>query len=206
MAGAALDAFHSPANPYPPPAAHGHPGEEGMLIGLDPLLSGEALGVLRDMGHGNSIAIVDSNFPAHFLGPPAIRMDADIVRAGRAILSVFPLDSFVEWPLMRMEVIGRPNEVVEAQAEFATMVDEISGEGWSIGSLERYAFYETARDCVAVFATLDRRPYANFILFKGVVGPEGGVVRQPARPKAGVTAARRAIVSSVRPTTKAGRR
>src|SRR3954462_8158313 len=122
-----------------------------MLIGLDPLLSGEALAVLRDSGHGDSIAIVDSNFPAHFLGPPAIRVDADIVRAGRAILSVFPLDSFVDWPLRRMEVVGRPREVVEAQAEFAAMVEEVSGDGWPLGSLERFAFYEAARDCVAVF-------------------------------------------------------
>ena len=57
-----------------------------MLLGIDPLLSGEALAVLRDMGHGDSIALVDANFPAHFLGPAVIRMDNDLARAGRAIL------------------------------------------------------------------------------------------------------------------------
>jgi L-fucose mutarotase len=175
-----------------------------MLIGLDPLLSGEALAVLRDMGHGDSIAIVDSNFPAHFLGPPAIRMAADIVQTGRAILSVMPLDSFVDWPMQRMEVIGRPNEITEVQAEFAAMAEEVAGADWSMGSLERFAFYEAARDCVAVFATLDRRPYANIILVKGVIGPDGTVVRQAPRPRAVRTG--RATAPSVRPAIKPGRR
>ena len=56
-----------------------------MLIGLDPLLNGEILAVLREMGHGDGLAIVDCNFPAHFLGPPAIRVDGDIVAVGRAV-------------------------------------------------------------------------------------------------------------------------
>jgi L-fucose mutarotase len=174
-----------------------------MLIGLDPLLSGEALALLRDMGHGDSIAIVDSNFPAHFLGPPAIRIDTDLVSAGRAILSVMPLDSFVDWPLQRMQVIGRPSEVTDVQAEFAAMVGEVSGPDWPVGSLERFAFYEAARDCVAVFATLDRRPYANFVLVKGVVGPDGEVVRQAPRPRA-VSSGRGA--PNLRPVGKPGRR
>jgi L-fucose mutarotase len=80
-----------------------------MLIGLDPLLSGEALAVLRDMGHGDSIVLADANFPAHYLGPPSIRIDSDLTRAGRAILSVMPLDGFVDAPVRRMEVDGRPN-------------------------------------------------------------------------------------------------
>ncbi|HET6467932.1 MAG TPA: RbsD/FucU domain-containing protein [Geminicoccaceae bacterium] len=177
-----------------------------MLIGLDPLLNGELLAVLREMGHGDTIAIVDANFPAHFLGPPVLRIDSDIVAAGRAVLSLFPLDAFVDWPLQRMEVIGRPQEIVEAQAAFSAMVEEVAGEGWPVGSLERFAFYEAARDCVAVIATLDRRPYANFILAKGVIAPDGAVVRsgQGTRPQG-----RRALVekgSRPRLVTRTGRR
>lgn len=177
-----------------------------MLIGLDPLLNGEILAVLREMGHGDSLAIVDSNFPAHFLGPPAIRIDGDIVAAGRAVLSVMPLDAFVEWPLQRMEVVGRPAEIVEAQAEFIAMAEAVAGPGWRTGSLERFAFYEAARGCVAVLATLDRRPYANFILWKGVLGPDGAVVRSGPGTMAerGVRDGRRAPAS--RPAGKPGRR
>ncbi len=146
-----------------------------MLIGIDPLLRGEILSVLRDMGHGETLAIVDSNFPAFNVGPPALTMDTDIVAAGRAILSVFPLDSYVDEPLRRMEVIGKPNEIVEAHQEFIDMAKDVSGPQWKTGSLERFDFYELSSACTAIIATLDRRPYANFILTKGVVGPDGKV-------------------------------
>jgi len=151
-----------------------------MLIGIDPLLSGDALGVLRDMGHGDGIVLADANFPAHYLGPPVIRIDTDFVRAGRAILSVMPLDGFVDAPVQRMEIDGRPKELGEAHQEFAAMVQEVAG-AWPMGSIERFRFYEEARGCVAVFATLERRPYANMLLTKGVLADDGTVVR-PERP------------------------
>lgn len=151
-----------------------------MLIGLDPLLNGETLATLRDMGHGDTIAIVDANFPAHYLGPPAIRLDTDVVTAGRAILSVFPLDGYVDAPVTRMERDGAPAELLEAHRDFAAMVKEIAGD-WPMDSIERFQFYEVARGCVALIVTLERRPYANFVLTKGVIGPDGKVVR-PERP------------------------
>ena len=170
-----------------------------MLIGIDPLLSGDALAVLRDMGHGDSIALVDANFPAHYLGPPAIRIDTDLVRAGRAVLSVMPLDGYVDAPVLRMEVDGRPKEPNEAHQAFAAMVQEVAGT-WPMGSIERFRFYEEARGCVAVFATLERRPYANMILIKGVIAADGAVVRpeRPSPPAAGPAA-----VSAAQPSARA---
>ena len=147
-----------------------------MLIGIDPFLSGDALAVLRDMGHGDTIALVDANFPAHYLGPPAIRMDTDLVRAGRAILSVIPLDSFVDGPVRRMEIDGKPRELGEAHQAFAAMVQEVAGP-WPMGSIERFRFYEEARGCATIFATLERRPYANMMLSKGVLAEDGAVLR-----------------------------
>jgi L-fucose mutarotase len=150
-----------------------------MLIGLDPLLNGDALAVLRDMGHGDSIVLADANFPAHYLGPPAIRIDADTVRVGRAVLSVMPLDGFVDAPVRRMEADAR-KELNDAHRDFAAMIEDVAGS-WQMGSIERFRFYEEARACVAVFATQEMRPYANFILTKGVIAPDGAVVR-PERP------------------------
>ena len=153
-----------------------------MLIGLDPLLNGEALAVLRDMGHGDTVALVDANFPAHYLGPPVVRLDTDLPRAARAVLSVLPLDGYAEAPLLRMEIDGRPKELNEAHRDFQAVVEEVAaGAPWPLGSLERFRFYEAARDCVCLFATLERRPYANVILVKGVIGADGSVVR-PERP------------------------
>lgn len=177
-----------------------------MLIGIDPLLGGDALAMLRDMGHGDTVAVVDANFPAQFLGPPVVRLDVDIVRAGRALLSLLPLDAFVDAPLVRMEVIGRPREVVEAQAEFIAMAEQVAGAGWPVGSLERFAFYEAARDCVAIFATLDRRGYANFIIHKGVIGADDAVVRTGPGTLGAARRAEGRHAPAARPFGKSGRR
>lgn len=144
-----------------------------MLIGIDPLLSGELLAILRRMGHGETLCLADCNFPAHGLGPPSVRLDADLLTAGRAILSVFPLDGFVPTPIQRMEVVGAPDEPTPTQASFKAMVDEVAGPGWAMGSLERFAFYEVAKRASAVVATLDRAGYSCILLTKGVLGPDG---------------------------------
>lgn len=151
-----------------------------MLLGIDPLLNGEALAVLRGMGHGDRVALVDANFPAHYLGPPVVRLDTDLPRAARAILSVLPLDGYVEAPMLRMEIDGRPRELNEAHRALQEAVEEVAGS-WPLGSLERFRFYEEAGACACIFATLERRAYANVILVKGVIGPDGEVVR-PERP------------------------
>ncbi len=153
-----------------------------MLIGIDPLLPGELLALLREMGHGDTICLADANFPAFHLGPPTIRVDQDLVRTGRAVLSVLPLDGFVEAPVRFMEADGRPGQLQDAHADFARMVEEVAGT-WPVAGIERFRFYETARECVAVVATLERRPWANVILTKGVLDPDGRVWR-PERPAA----------------------
>ncbi|MCX7630845.1 MAG: hypothetical protein N2038_11420 [Geminicoccaceae bacterium] len=152
-----------------------------MLIGIDPLLPGELLATLREMGHGDVIGLVDANFPAFHLGPPVIRVDQDVVRVGRAVLSVLPLDGFVEAPVRFMEADGRPGQLLEVHEEFRTMMREVAGD-WPLAGLERFRFYEEARDCVALVATLERRPWANFLLTKGVLDPQGRVSRPEAPP------------------------
>lgn len=153
-----------------------------MLKGIDPLLSSDLLGILRDMGHGDRIALADANFPAHFLGPPCIRLDVDVVTAGRAILSLLPLDGFIDDPVARMEIDNFRSSLNEAHEAFAAMIEESAGPDWPMGSFERLRFYEEASSCVATIHTLERRPYANFILTKGVLDEQGEVVRPP-RPK-----------------------
>ena len=152
-----------------------------MLIGIDPRLSGELLALLRDMGHGDTLCIADCNFPGASIaadaGVPCIRTSLDTVEIGRAILSVMPLDGYVEDPVMRMEISGRPAELNEAHDAFLAMMRETAGTDWTMGSRERFRFYEEAVKCRAVVWTLDRRGYANFILKKGVIAMDGSVNR-----------------------------
>jgi L-fucose mutarotase len=148
-----------------------------MLLGIDPLLSPELLMILRAMGHGDEIVIADANFPAETNAKRLVRLDG--VSASdtlQAILSVLPLDSFVETPVNGMQVVGRPDEIPPSIADFQTIVDRMPAFPVQIGRIERFAFYERARSCFAVVATSDRRLYANLILTKGVIGADGKVV------------------------------
>jgi L-fucose mutarotase len=149
-----------------------------MLRGIDPLLSPELLMILRAMGHGDEIVIVDANYPATSNARRLVRLDGvDSSRALAAILSVLPLDSFVDDPANGMQVVGKPDEIPPAIADFQTIVDRLAGFPVRIGRIERFGFYERAKTCFAVVATSDRRLYANVILKKGVIGADGEVVR-----------------------------
>jgi L-fucose mutarotase len=148
-----------------------------MLRGIDPLLSPELLMILRAMGHGDEIAIVDANFPATSNADWLVRLDGvDASQALAAILSVLPLDSFVADPANGMQVVGRPDEIPPAIADFQTIVDRLAGFPARIARIERFGFYERAKTCFAIVATTDRRLYANIILKKGVIGADGEVV------------------------------
>ena len=144
-----------------------------MLESIDPLLNADLLYVLRAMGHGDDLALVDANFPATSVAgdDPLIRLDGvDVARAGRAILSVMPLDSFVDQPARRMEVVGRPvEELPPVQQEMQRVINEAEGRDWPMGSIERFAFYEEAKQAFAVVATGEPRGYGCFLLKKGVI-------------------------------------
>ena len=149
-----------------------------MLKGIDPLLTPELLMILRAMGHGDEIAIVDANYPAKSNADRLVRLDgADASRTLSAVLSVLPLDSFVKSAANGMQVVGKPKEIPPAIADFQTIVDRLAGFPKQIGRIERFAFYERAKACFAIVATGDRRLYANIILTKGVIGADGKVVK-----------------------------
>ena len=149
-----------------------------MLKNLDPLLNADVLYALRAMGHGDDVVICDTNFPADSIARETVfgellRIDAvSAARATRAILSVMPLDAFVEHPALRMEVVGQPNEIPVVQQEVQAEIDRAEGRSWPMGSIERFAFYERAKRAYCVVATGERRFYGCFVLKKGVIAPD----------------------------------
>lgn len=141
-----------------------------MLKNIDPLLSPELLMVLRSMGHGDDIAVVDANFPAAAMARRLVRLDGLTVTAVTdAILSVMPLDDFVPEAAWRMEVVGDPHDEQPIFEEFRTVIARREGTGFRLAALERFAFYERARSAYAIVATGEARLYGNIILKKGVV-------------------------------------
>lgn len=141
-----------------------------MLKGIDPLLSGDLLRLLDDMGHGDTLLLVDRNYPAASSGRPVVRLgEVSTARAAEAILSVFPLDSFVDCPLERMEVDGDPSLTTSAQDVLLEIAVRAEERPLTFGVVPRLDFYQRAREAYAVVHTLDDQPYACFILRKGVI-------------------------------------
>jgi L-fucose mutarotase len=141
-----------------------------MLKGIDPVLSGELLKILDEMGHGDSLLVVDRNYPAASSGKPVVRLgEITVTRAVQAILGVFPLDRFVDRPLSRMEVDDDPAITTEAQREVLAVANGEEALELEYAVVPRLEFYERAKSVYAVVHTLDSRPYGCFILQKGVV-------------------------------------
>jgi L-fucose mutarotase len=149
-----------------------------MLKNVDPLLNADVLYALRAMGHGDALILCDANFPADSVARQTVlgrllRIDGvDSARAAQAILSVFPLDTFVEHAAQRMEVVDQPDEIPAVQAEVQREIDRALGRSSPMGSIERFAFYERARQSYCVIATGERRFYGCFVLQKGVIPPD----------------------------------
>ena len=145
-----------------------------MLKGLDPLLSPDLLMILRAMGHGDDIAIVDANFPADSMAQRLVRLDGISATAVLdAVLSVMPLDEFVDEPAFRMEVVGDPAAEQPIFAEFRSLIDRRESPKTRLGALERFAFYERAQAAYAIVSTGEARLYGNIILKKGIIRPKG---------------------------------
>lgn len=142
-----------------------------MLKNIPPLLGPELLSTLRAMGHGDEIVIVDANFPAAFLGPRLIRVDGrsatDVLDA---VLTLMPLDEFVDEAAFGMAVVGKP----EAREPIYDLFEEIIRRHeprMGFSTLERFAFYDRAKTAAAIVQTGENRLYGNIILKKGIIRP-----------------------------------
>jgi L-fucose mutarotase len=142
-----------------------------MLKMLDPLLSPDLLHALAAMGHGDELAIVDANFPAATMARRLVRLNGiDAPRALAAVLSLLPLDDFVEAPLA---VMRDPNAAEDPPvlAAFKQAARAAEGREVTFEAVERFAFYDRAREAFAVLATGEQRLYGCILVKKGVIRP-----------------------------------
>jgi L-fucose mutarotase len=149
-----------------------------MLKGIDPRLNAEVLYALRAMGHGDVLIVADTNFPSESIARQTVhgallRMDnLTGAEAVEAILSVLPLDTFVEDFAGRMEIVDEPETVPPVQREVQAAIDAAEGSPRPMVGIERFAFYDLARESYAVIQTGERRFYGCFMFRKGVIPPE----------------------------------
>lgn len=145
-----------------------------MLKNISPLLGPDALHILASMGHGDDLVIADANFPGATFGKRLVRLDGVSATAVLdAVLSLFPLDEFVEDRATTMQVVGDPNQHIPIVGEFAEIVKRHEPHS-RLTDLERFAFYDRAADAFAVIQTGEARLYGNIIVRKGVVRPDDG--------------------------------
>jgi len=148
-----------------------------MLKGINPLLNADVLQALRAMGHGDDLIVADTNFPSDSVAKQTVlgkllRIDAPAAEVAKAVLSLYPLDSFVNDAAARMEIVGKPNEIPPVQKEVQKEIDAAEGKSWPMISIERYAFYERAKKAYCVIQTGERRFYGCFAFRKGVIPPD----------------------------------
>jgi L-fucose mutarotase len=146
-----------------------------MLKGLDRALTADLLQVLMLMGHGDDLLVCDVNHPAATIAAHTTHgrildmAGCDIPRALQAILSLMPLDTFVEAPVTRMLVVGDPDREPGIVARVRPVLEAAEGRAVALRAVERFAFYEEAASAFAVVRTSDPGPYGCFILKKGVI-------------------------------------
>ncbi|BAB54362.1 MULTISPECIES: RbsD/FucU family protein [Mesorhizobium] len=148
-----------------------------MLKGINPLLNADVLQALRAMGHGDDLIIADTNFPSDSVARQTalgrlLRIDASAAEVVKAVLSLYPLDTFVDDAAARMEIVGKPDEIPSVQKEVQKEIDAAEGKSWPMLPVERYAFYERAKQAYCVIQTGERRFYGCFAFRKGVIPPD----------------------------------
>lgn len=141
-----------------------------MLKNIPSVLSPELLKILMEMGHGDELVIADGNFPATSVAQRLVRADGHgVPPLLKAVLTLFPLDIYVPKPVALMQLV--PGDTVKTPVwdEYRDILIA-SGEKFdTFEFVERFAFYDRAKQAYAVVATSENALYANIILKKGIV-------------------------------------
>lgn len=143
-----------------------------MLKGIPAILSPELLKALCEMGHGDELVIADGNFPSESIGKDAIVIRADghgVKELLDAILTLLPLDTYVDKPVGLMEVVSGDPVVPTIWDEYKATMQKHEEDPARIEFIERFAFYERAKHAYLIIATGETAIYANILLKKGVV-------------------------------------
>lgn len=141
-----------------------------MLKNIPSILSPDLLKILMEMGHGDKIVIADGNFPSANCAKRLIRCDGhNVPELLKAILKLFPLDTYSSHPVKLMAVVPGDNVVPIIWDEYMTIIKNEFDKFNSFEFIERFDFYNHAREAYAVVSTSEKALYANIILTKGVI-------------------------------------
>lgn len=141
-----------------------------MLYHIPSIITPELLYAMRAMGHGDELLITDANFPATSHGRECIRLSGvNSSEALSAILTLLPIDTFIENPFVIMEAVDNPEITPPTVEDFTEIIRQKTSHTSSLTGLERFAFYKRAKTAFVIIQTSDIRPYANIMIKKGVI-------------------------------------
>ena len=141
-----------------------------MLKNIPSIISPDLMKVLMEMGHGDEIVLADGNFPATSLTDNLVRCDGlEIPNLLEAVLHFFPIDTYVEHPVQLMAVVQGDSVKPEIWKEYEEIICRQTKLKVPFEYMDRFSFYERAKQAFAVVATSEKAQYANIILKKGVV-------------------------------------
>jgi L-fucose mutarotase len=141
-----------------------------MLNGIPKIISPELIKIMMEMGHGDELVIADGNFPAEAIARRIIRADGhNAPELLNAILKFFPLDPYVKNPVALMAVVPGDEVKTPIWDEYRAILKKFNPKAAEFEYVERFAFYERAKQAYAILATGESALYANIILKKGVV-------------------------------------
>lgn len=142
-----------------------------MLKNIPPIISPELLKVLAEMGHGDKIVLADANFPSNSVGKNSIVIRADGIKIPElldAILMLYPIDTYVEKPISLMEPVPEDKFKVNIWEKYEDIISKYDCRGSSmIKKVERFDFYNEAKEAYTIIATGETELYANIIIQKG---------------------------------------
>ena len=149
-----------------------------MLIGIPVRINADLLFVLAKMGHGDKIVIADANFPSDSTATSCVHKEVIRVSGKTSevlddILKLIPLDQYVDYSVAVMDRVESDKEKdlhVPAYDAIAKSILNSHINDAKMEYVERFNFYDRARECFAVIQTDDTSLYANVIIGKGVVG------------------------------------
>lgn len=141
-----------------------------MLIGVSSVISPELISVLHRMGHGDEIVLADAFFPGDTCNGRVIRADGiRIPQLLDGILRLINLDSYVPAPVAMMAPVPSDQLDMSVEESYRKVIDRLWPGTPATDRIERFAFYERAKDAFAVVVTGETVKYGNIILKKGVV-------------------------------------
>jgi len=146
------------------------------LKGIPTVISPELLDALYRAGHGDEIVLADIHFPASSIcrsGPKEIRADGHSIPVLlEAIMKLFPLDQYVPQPVALMELVSEDKArsmKTPVWDIYKTILEKAEQNPVNIEMVERFAFYNRAKEAFAIVHTGETAQYGNIILKKGLV-------------------------------------